>query len=56
MTLNNAIEIAKAKAAGNARWTRAIERAADGLRDRVGNAYQRLSQTDDYRKAALTTA
>ena len=31
MTLNQAIETAKAKAAGNAKWTRAIERAAAGL-------------------------
>lgn len=31
MTLHQAIEIAKAKAAGNAKWTRAIERAAAGL-------------------------
>jgi len=31
MTLNAAIEIAKQKAAGNAKWTRAIERAATGL-------------------------
>jgi hypothetical protein len=33
MTLNQAIEPAKAKAAGNAKWTRAIERAASGLLD-----------------------
>jgi hypothetical protein len=31
MTLNTAIETAKQKAAGNAKWTRAIERAAAGL-------------------------
>jgi hypothetical protein len=31
MTLNAAIEIAKQKAAGNAKWIRAIDRAAAGL-------------------------
>ena len=31
MTLNAAIEIAKRKAADNAKWTRAIERAGAGL-------------------------
>jgi hypothetical protein len=31
MNINQAIETAKAKAAGNAKWTRAIERAAAGL-------------------------
>jgi hypothetical protein len=33
MTLQNAIETAKAKAAGNAKWTRSIARAAAGLLD-----------------------
>jgi hypothetical protein len=30
--LNQVVEIAKAKSAGNARWLSAIERAAEGLR------------------------
>jgi hypothetical protein len=31
MTLNQAIETAKAKSAGNAKWTRAVEKAAAAL-------------------------